>query len=83
MENENQTPIEEKKGFSITSMVLGLVGIFLFTLPCGVLAIIFSVLGKKKGGKGFATAGLVLGIIDVVFGAFAFLAAMSAVATIF
>lgn len=68
MENENQTPVQESKGQSIASMVLGLVGLLIFALPCGILAIIFSALGKKKGGKGFATAGLVLGIIDVVFG---------------
>ena len=77
MENENQTPIEEKKGLSIASMVLGLVGIVIAALPCGILAIIFSVLGKKKGGKGFATAGLILGIIDVVFGLIAVVGVMS------
>ena len=83
MENENQTPVEEKKGFSIASMVLGIVGLIVFALPCGILAIIFSLLGKKKGGKGFAIAGLVLGIIDVVFGAFAIIAAFSTFATLF
>lgn len=59
--------VPENKGLSIASMVLGIVGIFAFALPCGILAIIFSVLGKKKGGSGFATTGLVLGILDVVF----------------
>ena len=76
---ENQPTNGEQKGMSIASMVLGLVGIVLFALPCGILAIIFSILGKKKGGKGFATAGLVLGIIDVVFGAFAIISAMTLV----
>lgn len=83
MENENQAPVEEKKGLSIASMVLGLVGLVLFALPCGILAIIFSILGKKKGGKGFATAGLVLGIIDAAFGLFAIVTAMSTFATLF
>lgn len=77
MENENQTPVEEKKGLSIASMVLGLVGLFLFAIPCGILAIIFALVGKKKGGKGFATAGLVLGIIDVAWGLFAIITVMS------
>ena len=63
--------MEEKKGMSITSMVLGLVGLLVAALPCGILAIIFAALGRKKGGKGFATAGLVLGIIDVVCGVYA------------
>ena len=79
---ENQPTNGEQKGMSIASMVLGLVGIVLFALPCGILAIIFSILGKKKGGKGFATAGLVLGIIDVVFGAFAIISAMTVLGNI-
>ena len=83
MENENQTPVEEKKGLSIASMVLGLVGLIIFAIPCGILAIIFSILGKKKGGKGVATSGLILGIIDVAFGLFAIITAFSALATIF
>ena len=83
MENENQAPVEEKKGLSIASMVLGLVGLVVFALPCGILAIIFSILCKKKGGKGFATAGLVLGIIDVVFGLIAIVTTFSAFATLF
>lgn len=77
MENENNTPVQESKGFSIASMVLGLVGLVVFALPCGILAIIFSILGRKKGGKGFATAGLVLGILDAVFGALAIFMAAS------
>ena len=52
-------------GMAIASMVLGIVGLFIFGLPCGILAIIFAVLSKKKIKSGKATAGLVLGIIDV------------------
>ena len=83
MENENQTPVEEKKGLSIASMVLGLVGLFLFAIPCGILAIIFSLIGKKKGGKGFATAGLILGIVDVAWGLFAVVTTFSAFSALF
>ena len=68
---------EEKKGMSIASMVLGIVGLVIFALPCGILAIIFSILGKKKGGKGFATTGLVLGIIDAVFGVIAIISSVA------
>ena len=67
-ENQNQVPAPENKSLSTASMVLGIVGLFIFALPCGVLAIIFSILGRNKGGKGFANAGLVLGILDVLFG---------------
>lgn len=70
MEEENTPPVQENKGQSIASMVLGLVGLLIFALPCGILAIIFSALGRKKGGKGFAIAGLILGIFDTVFGLF-------------
>jgi len=51
-------------------------------LICGILAIIFSILGKKKGGKGFATAGLVLGIIDTVYGVISLIMALVAVGSI-
>lgn len=79
---ENQEISEEKKGMSIASMVLGIVGLIVFALPCGILAIIFSILGKKKGGKGFATAGLVLGIIDAIFGVIAIVSSVALVGSI-
>lgn len=67
--NQNAVPAE-KKGFSIASMVLGIVGlvcccIWWIAIPCSILAIIFGILGKKKGGKGMAITGLVLGIIAI------------------
>lgn len=73
MENENNyysnVPVE-KKGMSTASLVLGIVSVVLMcfsyvSLPCAVLAIIFGVLGKQKGGAGMAKAGLILGIITV------------------
>lgn len=71
MDNEvNQSAQAEKKGFSIASMVLGIVSLVCFcycyiSIPSSILAIIFGILGKKKGGKGMAIAGLVLGIIAI------------------
>lgn len=69
-ENEvKQTEVvNESKGLSIASMVLGIVSlvmlcIYYISIPCAILAIIFAIVGRKKGGKGMATAGLVLGII--------------------
>lgn len=69
-ENEvKQTEVvNESKGLSIASMVLGIVSVVMLCLwyvsiPCAILAIIFAIIGRKKGGKGMATAGLVLGII--------------------
>lgn len=59
------------KGFSIASMVLGIVAVVLFcfayiSIPCGILSIILGFIGKNKGGKGMAIAGIVLGIIAIV-----------------
>ena len=58
-------------GFSIASMVLGIIAVlscffWFITIPCSILAIVFSVIGKKKGGKRMATAGLILGITALV-----------------
>lgn len=70
-ENKEQEVVQdENKGFSIASMVLGIISIVLFciwylSIPCAILAIIFGIVGMKKGGKGMAIAGLVLGIIAV------------------
>mgnify|MGYP002528578248 CR=1 FL=1 len=74
MEEENkevkETVVQENKGLSIASMVLGIISVVLFcmwyiSIPCAILAIIFGVIGKKKGGKGIAIAGLVLGIVAI------------------
>lgn len=68
----------EKKGFAVTSLVLGICGVIffwasLFGVALNVLAIIFGVIGIVKvrneskiySGKGMAIAGLVLGIIGL------------------
>lgn len=62
----------KSNGLAIASLVCGIVSVvftFIITwigLVAGVLAIIFSVMGRKKveaGKTGFCTAGLVLGIV--------------------
>ena len=77
------TPVAPTKtsGKAITGFVMSLVGIFFTTsigydfiglaatIACGVIGLIFSIMGKKeiksKGlkGKGLATAGLIISII--------------------
>ncbi|MCL2382844.1 MAG: DUF4190 domain-containing protein [Oscillospiraceae bacterium] len=57
---------QEQKGMSIASMVLGIVGLvlgwcFYLFIPLGILAIIFGIIGMKKGGRGMAIAGLIMG----------------------
>lgn len=58
------------KGYSISALVLGIVSIvfvysWFLTVPCGILAIIFGINGKKRDGKGMAKAGFILGIIGL------------------
>lgn len=60
---------ENKKGLCIASMVLGIVALVLFcvwiiSVPCGILAIIFGIIGIKSEGKGMAIAGLITGGIS-------------------
>lgn len=67
---ENEAVVTEKKGLSIASMVLGIISIVAFcstwiAIICSILAIIFGVIGKKKGGAGMAKAGLICGIIGL------------------
>lgn len=67
---------EQKKysGNCIAGFVLSLVGFIVFAIPCGVLGLVFSCLGMKEAdansrkGKGLAISGLVVSILDIVFG---------------
>ena len=59
---------------AVASLVCSLVGLIIVGLPLGIVAICLSVAAKKhikvfpnEKGSGMATAGLVIGIIDVVF----------------
>lgn len=60
--------------FGITSLVTGsiafLIGwIFFLSIPIGAVAVVFGALGlKKTEGKGLAIAGLITGIVGLVFG---------------
>lgn len=74
IEQPQDTPKIERKGFNITSMILGIIAILFslthytlyVTLPCGIIAIIFSIAGRKDAGRGMGIAGLTLGIISLV-----------------
>ena len=66
-------PQPQGNGMAVAGMVLGIIGVVLICapyigLPCAIVAVILSALGKKKSkltgtGGGMATAGLVLSII--------------------
>lgn len=69
--NTATEPKKERKGFCIASMVLGIVCLVFFcvwylSIPCGILAIIFGILGIKSKTKGMAIAGLITGSIGLV-----------------
>ncbi len=66
-------PQQQGNGLAIAGMVLGIIGlvglcVWWIGLPCAIVGLILSVLGKKKAkitgtGGGMATAGIVLSII--------------------
>lgn len=66
-------PVKRTNGFGITALVLGLVGLLLLPPLLGIMAIIFGAVGigfanKNNGsGKGLAIAGLVMGIVDLLW----------------
>ena len=70
---------------ALVGFIVSLAGILLAALPCGIVGIIFSIMGKKEAeakglkGRGFAIAGIVVGIIDIAFGILAIIAAIAAI----
>lgn len=68
--NPNMDAPKESKGLSIASMVLGILSTTCCCGGIGVLmglaAIIMGAVGKKKGGRGMAIAGIVCGSIGLV-----------------
>ena len=72
---ESTTPADDRqgKGMGIASMVLGItsfvpgccfVSLYL-NFVLAILAVIFGVIGRKRPGRGMATTGLVLGILNI------------------
>ncbi|MEV0847536.1 DUF4190 domain-containing protein [Streptomyces sp. NPDC049954] len=61
-------------GLAVAGLVCGVVGVFVFNIILGPLAIIFGAVSRRsvpaKGGKGMSTAAIVLGVFDLLlFGA--------------
>ena len=54
---------KSRKGFAIASLILGIVGFFVYGIILGTLAIIFGALSwEDRMGK----VGFIIGIIDVI-----------------
>ena len=72
----NSVQFNPGKGFSVSSMILGIVGLVFVWLPplslvVSVVGLILGIVGKKKSGavgapSGMATAGIVCSIIVLV-----------------
>lgn len=65
------TATNGRKGFNITSLILGIISVLCFcawyiAVPTGIIAIIFSIAGRKDDGRGMGIAGMVLGIIGLI-----------------
>ncbi|QGU95017.1 DUF4190 domain-containing protein [Clostridium bovifaecis] len=85
-------------GLSIASMILGIIGLVFTFVPglnflgilCGILAIIFGIIGKNKiansngelSGTGMAKAGLILGVIIVALFVLTLIACGALISTI-
>lgn len=72
--NTSQYKDQQTNGMAVAGFTMSLVGLFIFGFILGVLAVIFSSIGLSRtindpeawGGKGLATAGLIIGIIDII-----------------
>ncbi len=86
--NNNQNVNSGKvNGVAIASLVCSIVGLFFAAVILGTLGICLSISAKKhikafpgEGGRGIATAGLVIGIIDVSLWAINIVAGISILA---
>lgn len=69
LKRQDQDAAPTTNGMAVAGFVCGVVGLFLFGIVLGPLAIIFSAIGLSKSNKegrplrGLAIAGLVLGIV--------------------
>lgn len=71
MEETNQKTTTAGKAFGIASLVISILSILFFayiyiSIICAVVGIILGYIGRKKGDKLFATAGLTIGIISLL-----------------
>ncbi|MFR0355062.1 DUF4190 domain-containing protein [Streptomyces sediminimaris] len=57
-------------GMAIASLCCGIVGLFFLNIILGPLAIVFGAVARRRtaagNGTGMATAGIILGVVDVV-----------------
>lgn len=70
----NNNSVLKTEGLGLAGFISGLVGLFIASIPLGLIAVIFGGISLSKikrqpqqfKGKGFAIASIILGLIDVV-----------------
>lgn len=60
----NTAPANDKKGFSIAALVLGIIALVLcciwyVSIPCGIIALILGIIGLKSSKRGMSIAGII------------------------
>lgn len=70
-QSTNTTPTNDKKGFSIAALVLGIIALVLcciwyVSIPCGIIALILGIIGLKSSKRGMSIAGIISGAIGIV-----------------
>ena len=88
--NVVQGGTKKTNGLAVTSFVCSMVGIVVFGLIMGILAICFGAVGlsrtkyfPEESGKGFAITGIIVGIIEVIIMIFYIVAVRTTVTSIF
>lgn len=67
----NNNPVKDKKGFSISALILGIIAIIFsclcfISVPCGIVAIILGILSIKSSKRKMSIAGIITGAIGIV-----------------
>lgn len=83
-ENPTDPALKNKNVFAILAMVLGIAALvfsccFLLSIPCGVAALVFGILGLKSERRAMAIAGIVIGAISVVISVIAAISIIAAI----
>ena len=67
----NTASANDKKGFSIAALVLGIIALVLcciwyVSIPCGIIALILGIIGLKSSKRGMSIAGIITGVIGMI-----------------
>ena len=85
----NQQSLPAYSGKAIAGFVVSLAGLLLFPLVCGIVGLILSykafddIQVRGARGNGFATAGIVISIIDILYSILAMILAASILSAVF